>query len=240
MKAVILAGGRGTRLEPYTTVFPKPLVPIEERPIIDIIMRQLSYYGIQDIILSVGYLAELIQSYFHNGRNRFSNISISYVREDAPTGTAGALGLLPEMADTFLVMNGDILTTLNYSKLVEFHKSKKAAVTIGTYKKEVKIDLGVINVDQDGYLLNYDEKPTKNYLVSMGVYVYEPHVLSYIKPGEYLDFPDLILRLLENREKVASYSSNDFWLDIGRHEDYALAQKTFASMREQFLPGEKS
>ncbi len=238
MKTVILAGGKGTRLAPYTTVFPKPLVPLGQKPILDIIIQQLSYYGFHEIILSVGYLAELIQAYVQNGNGRrFPNVKIEYIKEQEPTGTAGSLGFLPpETNETFLVMNGDVLTSMDYSKLVDYHKEQGGILTIGMYRKTVKIDLGVMEVDEHNRLQNYLEKPENVYMVSMGVYVYEPTVLRYIERGKYLDFPELVLRLLENEEKVVSYPCDDYWLDIGRHEDYARAQEEFERLKEKFLP----
>ncbi|MCP4351311.1 MAG: NTP transferase domain-containing protein [Desulfobacterales bacterium] len=237
MKAVILAGGKGTRLAPYTTVFPKPLVPLDDRPIIDIIIRQLSYYGFRDITLTVGYLAELIQAYFFNMNGQLSDINLTYVKERKPTGTAGSLGLIDGLDETFLVMNGDVLTTLDYSKMVAYHREKGAILTIGMHRKRVKIDLGVIETDEDWSLTGYSEKPEKEYMVSMGVYIYEPEVLRHIDHGTYLNFPDLVLRLLDRGEKVVGYPCEDYWLDIGRHEDYALAQNDFERMKDKFLPG---
>ena len=236
MKAVILAGGKGTRLAPYTTVFPKPLVPLGHRPILDIIVRQLAYYGIRDIVLTLGYLSELIQAYFSNKDGQLSHVNIDYVKEDEPTGTAGSLSLVPGLDATFLVMNGDILTSLDYSKLITYHHEKKGILTIAMHMKRVRIDLGVIEADQDSILTGYVEKPEKIYPVSMGIYVYEPAVLQYIEPNKYLDFPNLVLRLLANGEKVVGYPCDEFWMDIGRQEDYVRAQEEFERMKDIFLP----
>jgi NDP-sugar pyrophosphorylase family protein len=238
MKAVILCGGRGTRLEPYTTVFPKPLVPLGNRPILDIIIRQLARCGFNDIVMTVGYLAELIQAYFHNGDMLPPDVRLSYVKEQQPLGTAGPLTLVPGLKETFLVMNGDILTSLDYTRLVAYHRERGGVLTIAVHTKHVKIDLGVIEADAGGLLTGYTEKPEKEYLVSMGIYVYEPAVLTYIEPAQHLDFPDLVLRLLKNGEKVVSYPCDDYWMDIGRHEDYVEAQKVFERMRDRFLPPE--
>jgi len=236
MKAVILAGGKGTRLRPYTTIFPKPLVPLGNRPILDIIVKQLIHYGFHEITLTVGYLAELIQAYFSNIKNEFKKIKINYVREKEPTGTAGSLRMVSGLDETFLVMNGDILTSLDYSKLIDYHNKKKGILTIAMYKKQIKIDLGVLEVDENDELTGYIEKPEKIYPVSMGIYIYEPAVLKYIEPNKYLDFPNLVLRLLENGEKVQGYHCNDFWMDIGRQEDYVQAQEKFEIMKDIFLP----
>lgn len=232
MKAVILAGGKGTRLIPYTAVFPKPLVPIGNKPILEIVVRQLYYYGFDEIILSVGYLAELIQAYFQHNQTAIK-AKLSFVKETKPLGTAGSLSLLPDLKETFLVMNGDILTTLNFAKLLDFHQQRKPSLTIAIKKKQVKIDLGVIEIDDRKHLTSYLEKPTHNYLVSMGIYVYEPYVLKYLAKNEHLDFPNLVLRLLENGEEVIGYLSEDYWMDIGRHEDYAQVVEDFERMGEE-------
>jgi NDP-mannose synthase len=234
MKAVILAGGKGTRLAPYTTIFPKPLVPIGERPILEIIIRQLHSQGIADICLSVGHLGELIEAYFQNGHKNLPGLSLSYYRERQPLGTAGPLAMIPGLDETFLAMNGDVLTTLDCRRLIEFHRDSGAVLTIAMHRKEIRIDLGVLQTDQSARLVAYREKPQYDFDVSMGIYVYEPGALRYICRGEYLDFPDLIGRLLEAGEKVVGYGSRDYWRDIGRREDYELAQQEYASRESEF------
>ena len=235
MKAIILAGGRGTRLAPFTTILPKPLMPIGEYPIIEILVRQLIAQGITDLTFTVGYLSELIRAYFHHRTSLTKQIKLSYVDEETPTGTAGSIALVPGLTETFLVMNGDVLTTLNYQKLIHHHREQNATLTIAVQKKQVKIDLGVIMPHEDGSIADYKEKPELDYLVSMGIYVYEPKALNYIEKGAYLDFPDLVLKLIHAGERVVGYYSNDVWLDIGRHEDYEQAVKIFESQRESFL-----
>jgi NDP-mannose synthase len=238
MKAIILAGGKGTRLAPHTTVFPKSLVPIGHRPKLDIIIRQLAYYDISNIVLTVGYLSDLIYAYFHNSINDLTNVNLAFHKEHKPTGTAGSLSSIPDLTETFLVMNGDILTTLNYTKLIAYHREKGGILTIGMHEKLHKIDLGVIETDSNNFLNSYNEKPEKVHKVSMGIYVYEPAVLKYIEPDVYLDFPHLVQRLLDNGEKVVGYPCSDFWLDIGNHEDYEKAQKEFEHMKDQLLPND--
>ena len=234
MKTVILAGGKGTRLAPYTTIFPKPLVPIGDRPILEIIIRQLSAQGFSDIVLSIGHLGELIEAYFQNARYGIPGLNLEYFRENDPLGTAGPLAMIPGLDETFLVMNGDILTTIDYRALIRHHKEQRAALTIAMHRKEVKIDLGVLETDDDGKLVSYNEKPTYSFDVSMGIYVYEPRALEYVPKGKYMDFPDLVRLLLDNGEKVAGYHSRDYWLDIGRREDYELAQQEFDSRAAEF------
>ncbi len=234
MKAVILAGGKGTRLAPYTTIFPKPLVPIGERPIVEIIIRQLVRQGIGDICLSVGHLGELIEAYFQNGHRSMPGLSLSYYRERQPLGTAGPLAMIPGLDETFLAMNGDVLTTLDCQSLIRFHRESGAALTIAMHQKDVRIDLGVLETNGRAQLVAYREKPLYHFDVSMGVYVYEPRVLNYIPARTYLDFPDLVGRLLESGENVVGYRSGDYWRDIGRREDYELAQQEFEARSGAF------
>ncbi len=222
MKAVILAGGKGTRLRPYTTAFPKPLMPVGDKPILEIILRQLKSHGINEVIMAVGHLAELIMTFFGDG-SKFG-VKIKYSREDEPLGTAGPLSLIKdELTETFLVMNGDILTTLNYSDLIEYHKKSNATATIALNKREVYIDFGVVELDKNSNIVDYIEKPTLHYLVSMGIYVFEPEVLKYIPNNKKFDFPDLVKELISKGEKVKGYVYDGYWLDIGRPEDYEKA-----------------
>ncbi|HEY3356645.1 MAG TPA: sugar phosphate nucleotidyltransferase [Polyangia bacterium] len=230
MKAVILAGGRGTRLAPFTTVFPKPLVPLGDRPILELIVLQLLKHGMRDIVLSVDYLADLIRAYFNERKRLTALVDISYVRDEAPAGTAGSLASIPGLDETFLVMNGDVLTTLDYSKLIAHHRREGGVLTIAVRKRQVKIDLGVLEYDAQHVVTDYHEKPEFSYDVSMGVYVYEPRVLAHIQRGSYLDFPDLVLRLIRAGEKVVVYPSSDYWLDIGRPDDYARASEEFPKL----------
>jgi NDP-mannose synthase len=234
MKAVVLAGGQGTRLRPYTTVFPKPMVPVGEHPILEIILRKLAREGFTDVVLSVGYLAELIRAYFSEPRKALESLSIRYVYETTPTGTAGALRLVPDLDGTFLLMNGDVLTTLPFDRLVAHHRERGGALTIATHEKSVNVDLGVLESDASGRVLRYTEKPTLRYRVSMGVYVAEPSVLRHVPENTRYDFPDLVQSLLAAGEPVVSYPSEDFWLDIGRHDDYEEAQNALPALRKAF------
>lgn len=239
MTAVILAGGRGTRLAPYTTVFPKPLVPVGNMPILEIIIRQLIAAGFTDVTLTLGYLGELIRAFFAAHRTLGSQIRIHYVDEEEPTGTAGSLRLVPNLPDTFLVMNGDVLTTLDYGRLIEFHRASGAALTIAGHRKTVQIDLGVLQLQgKPGVVTGYLEKPEYVYPVSMGVYVYQREALQYIPPAGYFDFPSLVLRLLAAGQQVACCESDAIWLDIGRPDDYAHAQDVFARNRQHFRMAE--
>ena len=236
MRAVILAGGKGTRLAPYTTVLPKPLMPIGEMPILEIVIRQLQKKGFDDITLATGYLAELLMAYCGDG-SKF-NTKIDYSREEQPLGTAGPIALVPNLTDTFLVMNGDLLTTIDYSAMLNYHRERGALATVACYQRDVKIDLGVIQVDEDNWISDYIEKPTYHYSVSMGIYLFEPEILNYIPKGERLDLPELVLKLMRDGRKVNVFNFEGYWLDIGRHDDYELAIEEFAKHREAFLPNE--
>lgn len=233
MRAVILAGGKGTRLAPYTTVLPKPLMPIGEMPILEIVIRQLEKHGFNDLTLAVGYLAELLMAYCGDG-SKF-NVKLNYSHEEQPLGTAGPISLVPDLNDTFLVMNGDLLTTINYSELLKYHKERGAIATVACYQRDVKIDLGVIEMDFDNWVANYIEKPTYHYSVSMGIYMFEPEVLHYIPKNQRLDLPELVIKLMNAGEKVNVYKFEGYWLDIGRHDDYEKAIEEFSFRRNDFL-----
>jgi NDP-mannose synthase len=236
MKAVVLAGGKGTRLAPYTTILPKPLMPIGDMPILEVLLRQMKRAGINHVILTVGHLAALLRSYFGDGAQW--DLDITYSHEKMPLGTAGPIALVDGLDKTFLVTNGDVLTTLSLKKLIAFHKQKGGIATIAAHHRQVKIDLGVIQWDGDDRVKGYIEKPTTDYTVSMGIYVFEPRVLEYIPVGEYLDFPDLILKLIANGEKVCGYTFDGYWMDLGRPDDYTQANNDFSRMQAQFLPEE--
>ena len=234
MKAVILAGGRGTRLHPFTVSFPKPLMPLGEVPVLEVLMTRLIQHKITDMTLCLGHLAGLIQAYLDQNKKLTSQIKLNYVIENEPTGTAGSLSLVPGLDETFLALNGDLLTNIDLQALIKYHKEQGAILTIATHKRKVKIDLGVLQFDEHSVVTNYLEKPETTYHVSMGIYVYEPRVLSYIPKGAYLDFPNLVMKLIAASEKVVSYVTDCTWLDIGRPDDYARAQELFSQNREDF------
>ncbi len=234
MHAVILAGGKGTRLKPYSTILPKPLMPIGEMPILEVVMRQLRWAGFKDVTIAVGYLAELLQAFFGNGERL--GLDIRYSMEDRPLGTVGPLKIINDLPQTFLMMNGDILTNLNYQDLVSFHKQQNALLTIATYERQVKVDFGVLEADENGFLSRYVEKPTLDYSVSMGIYVFNREALKYVPDGKYFDFPELVQTLIGHGERVASYPFDGYWLDIGRPDDYAKAANEFEEKQHEFLP----
>jgi NDP-sugar pyrophosphorylase family protein len=235
MRAVILAGGKGTRLVPFTKVFPKPLVPLGDKPIIDTIFRQLKHFGFTRITLAVGHMAEMIQTYIRDGEQY--GVQVDYAFEDEPLGTVGPLAQIDDLDQSFLVMNGDIITNLDYKDLITFHKTQGAIATIGTYEKNFKIDLGIIQNVSGNSISAYIEKPVYTYKVSMGVYVFDATVLEYIERNKYLDFPDLVKRLLEDSQRVLSYPFDGYWLDIGNHGDYEKALEEYESVKGELHLG---
>lgn len=222
MKTIILAGGEGRRLRPYTTVLPKPLMPVGDRPILELLMEQMRQHGIDEVVISVGYLGGLIEAYVGDG-SRFG-VKVSYLREEKPLGTVGPISLLQNTSDSFLVVNGDVLTDFDFSKFVRFHREHGSDMSIGTYSKEVKIDLGVLELNEEGDVTDYIEKPTLKRSVSMGIYCCCPSVLDFVPENSYCDLPTLVLSLIRAGKKVRSFNHNGLWLDIGRHEDYEVAQ----------------
>lgn len=238
--AVILAGGKGERLGPYTTVLPKPLLPIGDRSILEVVVRQLASYGFSDLTFAVGYLAHLIQAVFNDGSD--NGVSIKYHHESEPRGTAGALATIGEFDDTFLVMNGDVLTTLDYRALFDLHKASGNALTVASHRRVVKTEYGVLHTDgQDERemikVVGYEEKPQIPYIVSIGVYVMEPHVIDYIPRDQHFDMPDVVQALLRNGEPVGTYLYDGFWLDIGRHDDYEQAIRDFERIKPLLQAG---
>ncbi|HEX7320797.1 MAG TPA: sugar phosphate nucleotidyltransferase [bacterium] len=233
MRAVILAGGKGSRLAPYTTILPKPLMPVGEKSILEIVIRQLKHYGFRKITLAIGYQGELIRTLFQDGKSL--GVAIEYSEELAPLGTAAPLLLIENLPDTFLVMNGDILTDLDYSAFIEFHKQNKATATIGLCQKKQEVDLGIIEADEEGRVSNYIEKPSMTYEVSMGIYMFEIEVLKYLKKGLRLDMPDLIKLLVRGNHRVLGYRHTGYWHDIGRIEDFNAATELFNRDPSKFL-----
>ena len=236
MQALILAGGKGTRLHPYTTVIPKPLMPVGDYPILEIIIRQLKLAGVEEVILAVGHMTQLFQAFFQDGE-RFG-VKISYSFESEALGTAGPIALvIDRFSDDFLVLNGDLLTTLSYRNLFRYHKEMKAAATIGMYPREVNIDFGIIESNEENRLVRYVEKPTYRFKVSMGINVMNSSsVKPYLTPGKYLDIPTLLMRMCEDHLPVVCYNEPCYWLDIGRIDDYRIANEVFEANRSEFFP----
>jgi NDP-mannose synthase len=235
-RAVILAGGRGTRLAPYTTVLPKPLLPVGDRAILDVVVRQLRRAGIDRLTIAVGHLAHLIVAVLGDGRRH--GVQIEYQLESEPRGTAGPLATIEDLDETFLMLNGDVLTTLDFRDLLRVHHEAGNALTIATHRREVFIDYGVLLADDDDRVVGYDEKPTLSYTVSMGVYVLEPRTRAYVPSDAPFDFPDLVQALLAAGERVGSMPYDGYWLDIGRHDDYEQAVAEFEGLLPRLLPAD--
>ena len=223
-QAVILCGGKGTRLAPFTTVLPKPLLPIGNRAILEVVVRQLAACQFTELTFAVGYLPHLIEAVFKDGSEY--GVEIEYHRELEPTGTAGVLADL-DLDEPFLMMNGDVLTTLDYRELYRAHCESGNALTVATHRRSVRSDYGVLHLDgqlaSTRRVVDWEEKPEVNHYVSMGVYVVDPSVCGYVPFDEPTDLPDVVVRLLEAGAQVGSYEYEGLWLDIGRHDDYQLA-----------------
>jgi NDP-mannose synthase len=221
MQAIILAGGKGTRLAPYTSVLPKPLMPVGDRAILELVVDQLAASGVTKVSFCVGYLAHLIRAVFDQRTN--GDVEIVYVHEAEALGTAAPLRLVDGLDATSIVMNGDVLTTLDYGDLVRYHKASGNVLTIATHERSIKIDYGMLHLDVSERVRDFEEKPQILSPVSMGIYVMEPSVLDYIPPRGHFDFPDLVRALLRTDERVGAYRFKGMWFDIGRADDYARA-----------------
>ena len=234
-QAVILAGGRGTRLAPFTSVLPKPLMPVGNRAILEIVVRRLEACGITNVTFCVGYLSHLIRAVFDGGAangNHNGSTNITYVQEHEAMGTAAPLALVEGLDDTFIAMNGDVLTTLDYRRLLEHHRSAGNVLTIATHRQTTKIDYGILHVDVTGRVRAFEEKPEIPSTVSMGIYAMEPVILDYLPPGQAFDFPELVGALLEADQPVGAYLYDGLWFDIGRHEDYERAVSAWEDLEE--------
>ncbi|MFA7239065.1 MAG: sugar phosphate nucleotidyltransferase [Sulfuricellaceae bacterium] len=232
-RAVILAGGRGTRLRPYTVVLPKPLMPIGESPILEVIIRQLVQRGFDHITLAVNHQAEIIKAFFRDGAQW--GIRIDYSLEDRPLGTMGPLKLIPDLPENFLVMNGDVLTDLDYAAFHDNHVQSGDIFTISSMRRRHLIDYGVLDTNGTGWLTGFREKPGVDYEVSMGIYMANSAILKHIPEGIPYGFDNLMLELLALGKAVAVRPFDGYWLDIGRPDDYAKAIDGFEAMRARFL-----
>lgn len=224
MKAVILAGGKGTRLKPYTTVLPKPLVPVGEKAILEILISRLKKAGVTEIYICLNHFAEIIMAFFGNGE-RFG-IKINYSLEDKPLSTVAPIKLINDLPDNFLVMNGDLLTDLDFAELYNNHIESKALLTVSTFKRNVKVDFGVIDIDESNHqAIGFREKPEYNFQVCMGVNVFNKKVLDLVPDNEAFGFDHLMYALLNKKEKINTFLYEGYWLDIGRPDDYEKANE---------------
>lgn len=232
-RAVILAGGKGTRLRPYTVVLPKPLMPIGEYPIIEVIVRQLVSAGFDHITMAVNHQAEIIKAFFTDGSKW--GIKIDYSYEDKALSTMAPLKLVQDLPDDFLIMNGDVLTDLDYSEFYDYHCQNDNIFSVSSYKREIKTEYGVLEVGDDNKLSGFSEKPVFNFDVSMGIYMANKKILDYIPEDTSYGFDDLMLKLIEINNPASIKSHNGYWLDIGRSDDYMKAVEEFDGMKDKFL-----
>ena len=233
MQAIILAGGKGIRLKPYTKNVPKPMLTIMGYPVLEIIIRQLQQEGFREVIIAVNHLKQKIQAYFENGGKW--DIKISYSEESEPLGTAGPLKKIKNLQDDFLVVNGDILTDLRFSDFFQLHKKNGSLCTVASYAMPFNVDFGVLKMDQNNEVTEYFEKPRFNYDISMGVYGVNKNILDYIPSGESFDMPHLINKLIGDNKKVTGYRHKGHWFDIGSSSDYKKAENTFKQHKSDFL-----
>lgn len=237
--AVLLAGGLGSRLAPFTAVIPKPLVPIDgQHSIAEVVLSQLAAHGFQRVIVSIGYLGHLIRAVLGDG-SRFG-LTLEYITEDTPLGTVGPLHLIADrLPERFLLLNGDVLTDLDFSGLLAAHRDSDRTLTVAVFPRNVKVDLGVLDTDEGGQVVGFREKPTYDFLVSMGVYAMHRRVLKHIPAGRPFGFDNLMHAMLGSGDPIGTFDwSGGRWLDIGRHDDFAAAQERFASERAVYLPHE--
>jgi len=237
MRAVIMAGGKGTRLAPYTTVLPKPLVPVGGVPILETVLRQLRHAGFTEAVLAVGYLSPLIRAYID--QNPISRqMAIRYHQEAAPLGTAGPLATIDGLDGPFLAMNGDLLTTLDYAAMMRFHVAHRAALTVAVTDRRVQVEVGVLGMDGTDRIVTYTEKPLQVFPASMGIYICSPTIRRHMRAGVPMDIPDLVLRLIAAGEVVMGFRSDAAWLDMGTRADYERASDAFERDRAAYLPDE--
>jgi NDP-sugar pyrophosphorylase family protein len=233
-RAVILAGGRGSRLRPYTVVLPKPLMPIGDYAILEVIIRQLVSHGFDHITLAVNHQADIIQAFFQNG-NKWG-IRIDYSLETQPLSTIAPLKLISDLPQNFLLMNGDVLTDLDLSGFYEQHVARANSFTVSAARRESVIDYGVLDIDSHGCLSGFLEKPRHNYLVSMGIYAINRSVLERVPAGRRYGFDDLMNDMLVAGVPVHVQPYSGEWLDIGRPDDYLRAIDMFEQNKARFLP----
>ena len=233
MRVIILAGGKGKRLYPYTTVLPKPLMPVGDVPILDIVLKQLASYGFKNVTLAVGYLSDLIKTYVGTGKKY--GLKVDYSFEENPLGTIGPLTLVRDIKSTFLVMNGDLLTGIDLYSMLMHHRKSQSLATLAVKQRKVMVDYGVVNFDRNSRLFSYQEKPVLKYHVGTGICYFEPEVLKMIPRHRKFDFPDLVEIFIKRRLRMNIYETDSYWRDIGRWEDYLAAQKEFSKLKRRLF-----
>jgi len=220
-RAVILAGGKGTRLKPYTISLPKPLVPVGDKPILELIVLQLKKYGFEHITITVNHFAEIIKAFFGDGSKW--EIKIDYTSEEKPLSTMGPLTLIENLPDNFLVMNGDVLTNLDFAYFYNYHIKNKNNFTIASFRREEKINYGVLHGNNENELIKFEEKPNYDFLVSMGIYMINKKIVNHIPKNTFFGFDHLMNALIDRYEYPSLFKFDGYWLDIGRPDDYEKA-----------------
>lgn len=233
-RVIIQAGGKGARLQPYTSVLPKPLMPVGDHPILEIVIRQLVHHGLRNITVTLGHLGHLIAAVIGDG-SRW-DAKVDYCWEDKPRGTMGALSRVSNLDEPFLVMNCDLLTDFNYRRFLDAHLQDDCSVSIGVYHKKVSVPLGVLDLDDSDRLIGFREKPTFHFPCNMGIYAFDPDVVRLIPRDGMFGFDDLMHVCLAQDIRVRAYPFDGLWLDIGRQEDYAAAAEIFSRRRLQLMP----
>ena len=221
MEAVILAGGQGTRLRPHTDEIPKPLLPVGEKPVVEILLKQMQKTGVTQVCMAVNHLSGQIINTIGNGERY--GLKIKYSQEELPLSTVGPLKLVKNLSDNFIVANADVLTDLNFRTLFDYHLGNQANLTVATYARPNPIDFGVITVDDNGLAVGFNEKPVFNFVVSMGIYVFSKSILKYVPDNRPFGFDNLMFTLLDNRIPIHTFPFSGYWLDIGRPDDYQKA-----------------
>jgi NDP-mannose synthase len=233
--AVILAGGKGTRLKPFTNSLPKPLIPLGNTPVLELIIQQLKLYGFTNITLAVGHLSELIKAYFGDGAKW--GVNLHYVFESHPLGTAGPLLNIPNLSDDFLVLNADLVTELNLADLFETHVKQGNMATLAVNQRTTQIEFGVLELAGERHqITQFNEKPTLVHSVCMGIHALNKQALSYLNPNEFCGIDQLMARMMNDGHAIYAFPFEGYWLDIGRHTDYETAQADFERMQHRLLP----
>ncbi len=227
-RVVLMVGGLGTRLRPLTEHIPKPMLKVGNKPILETIILNFKKYGFTNIILSVSYKSEIIEEYFKDGKE--FGVNIEYIHENKRMGTAGALSLIREkLNEPFFVMNGDLLTNINFENMMEYHLSSSAIATMGVREYDFQVPYGVVNVDGEN-ILSIEEKPLYNFFVSGGIYVLDSKVLDFMPNNEFFDMPTLFETIIENKMKSVSFPIREYWLDIGRLEEFEKANNEYSEV----------
>jgi len=218
---LIMAGGLGTRLQPLTNEIPKPMLKVGNKPILETIIEQFRNYGFRNILISINYRGDIIENYFRDGED--FGVTINYIKETKRLGTAGAIRLAEKYLNRpFFVINGDILTNINFNNILQYHFDNKYSMTIGSRVYDMQVPYGVLNVDES-CITSLEEKPIYSYVVSGGIYVLNQEVIASIPKNKYYDITELINKLTRDKNKIGSYPINDYWMDIGKVEDYYKA-----------------